>query len=305
MHVIGGGLLGSQILPAQAVGGVFQVTSILGSAGFTIVRVRKYMKKVNASTFAPRGLTVRLMSTKKMMAAIHFDHTDAKGKLKLPPLDDVSELDPFIHATHVAATDPNASAAAKEDPRLMRLKALEDYVAPLTFDVPENTAHMGPMNKYGGAPLRWMNKKQLKKLDKAREKSLKKREEKAPEVEKEVQKSQGQIADLEQQITVVKANVQRASMQTGSSKGQELMVQTQSPAVEEMTNEIHALENIKLAEEEKRDQAIKEIHQKGDKKLMKVYKKEEKIANRILWVVIMKEGSQGTTDDDLVHVDSA
>lgn len=83
MHIIGGTLLGSQILPAQAVGGVFQVTSVLGSAGFSIVRVRKFMKKANASMFKPRGLTVQLMTTKKMMAAIDFKNVDEVGKLKL------------------------------------------------------------------------------------------------------------------------------------------------------------------------------------------------------------------------------
>ncbi|TVY73334.1 hypothetical protein LSUE1_G007386 [Lachnellula suecica] len=304
MHVIGGTLLGTQIIPAQAVGGVFQITSLLGSAGFSIVRVKKYLKKTNASMFALRGLTVRLLSTKKMMEAINFKDTDAKGKMKLSPLEDVSELDPFIQATQLAATDPNAPVPLKEDPRLMRLKVLEDYVAPLTFDVPVGVGKMGSISKYGGAPLRWVNKKQMGKMDKARERSQKKRVEKAPEVQKEMEKSAGQLADLDQQIKVVQKNIIRASQQyDGDSKGRELQVR--SPIEDELVQQMRALENIKLAEEEKRNQAIKNIHEKGDKKLLRAHKKEEKIANRILWVVIMKEGVHGTTSgDDLVHVDT-
>lgn len=54
-----------------------------------------------------------------------------------------------------------------------------------------------------------------------------------------------------------------------------------------------------------RDEKIKEMFKKGDKGLEKRSKKEEKIANRILWVVITKlDGSVGVPDEDLVEVDS-
>ncbi|PMD19245.1 hypothetical protein NA56DRAFT_705829 [Hyaloscypha hepaticicola] len=51
-HMKGGRLLGNQILPAQAVGGVFQV--------------------VESEDVYAEGLVVKIMSTKKMMAAIGF-----------------------------------------------------------------------------------------------------------------------------------------------------------------------------------------------------------------------------------------
>lgn len=238
-----------------------------------------------------------------MMAAINFTATDGKGKLKLPPLDNVSDLDPFIEAVK------DKAAAPKEDPRIMRLKALQDYVAPLTFDVPVDEMKRGIVNKYGGAPMRWLNNKQLNKIDKAREKSMKKRGEKEPEVEAEVGKTKSQIHNLEQQIVVAKANHQRASMVSAKvslAKEQEQdVVLHHHPVESNLESEIKSLENVLLAEQEKRDQAIAEIHRKGDKNLLKVYKKEEKIANRILWIVIQRqEGSQMPSAEDLVRVET-
>lgn len=56
-HIAGGVLCSVQgVIPAQAIGGVLQVTSLLASAGVTFVRVRKFLKSANADIFAPRGL---------------------------------------------------------------------------------------------------------------------------------------------------------------------------------------------------------------------------------------------------------
>jgi hypothetical protein len=52
-----------------------------------------------------------------------------------------------------------------------------------------------------------------------------------------------------------------------------------------------------------RGERVKEVYRKGDKKLNKLAKNEEKTTNRILWVVITRiDGSVG--DDDLVDVGS-
>ncbi|KAH8652677.1 hypothetical protein BGZ60DRAFT_568882 [Tricladium varicosporioides] len=307
MHVIGGGLLGSQILPAQAVGGVFQVTSLLGSAGFTIVRVRKYLKKTNTAIFEPRGLVVKLMSTKKMMASIGFEEVDEKGKLRLPPLEDVDDLEPKVDGEgveiggveRVGTGESGRSGKGKEkgevreDPRVLRIKALKDYISPLTLDVPQETGHSGPVSKYGGAPLRWMNKKQLGKLDKAREKSLKEREKNAGKVQAATMETDESIAGIDRQITSLRRHtIENGSMGSGSRSESELAM----------------LESTKTKELEKRETVVKEIQQKGDKKLNKAFKKEEKIANRILWVVISRiDGGNGMVSEEgeeLVQVGS-
>ena len=90
--MVGGALMGTQILPAQIAGGAVQVAAVGTSAFISFWRVRRYMLEVNRTTFAPKGLKAVIMSTKKMMADVSFQgQVDAKGKLVLPALSEVSK----------------------------------------------------------------------------------------------------------------------------------------------------------------------------------------------------------------------
>ncbi|KAF8853315.1 hypothetical protein BDZ45DRAFT_729617 [Acephala macrosclerotiorum] len=200
-HVAGGALPRSQILPAQAVGGVFQVVSVLGSAGVSVVRVRRYMKKANQNIFAPRGLIVKIMSTKKMMAEVGVgpENLDPKGKLALPPLEELSDLTPqtgalIRHPTEQGVRTHERTTSSVEDPRMRRIRALNGYIAPLEFET-EPVQPKGVYEKYGGAPLRWMNKRADTKMTKAADKSASARLDKAPEAESIINASE---RDLEQ-----------------------------------------------------------------------------------------------------------
>ena len=264
--------MGSQILPAMAVGGVLQFGSAMASAGVSFVRVRKFMKEANATIFAPRGLVCKIQTTKKMMAQVGFTDTDAKGKLKLPPLEDAEDLGAYnpMVAIENGPDGKKAEKPLEKDPRLLRLKALEGYIAPLEFEVDTTPTNEGKLSKMGQAPLRWMNKKQMKKIDDAKAKSLKKREKHASKVEAEEIRAQNEIAELDRRMEGLKED------------------------------ERLELEEAKKLELEKRDAAIANIYKGADKKVNKVYKKEEKVANRILWIVIHK--ADGTDGDSLFRV---
>jgi transposase len=69
-----------------------------------------------------------------------------------------------------------------------------------------------------------------------------------------------------------------------------------------MEIELEELEGRKERVERERDERVREVYKKGDKKLEKLAGKEEKIANRILWIVVMKMG--GNVGDELVDVGS-
>lgn len=132
------------------------------------------MKESNTKIFAPRGLVCKILTTKKMIAEVGFNETDPKGKLKLLPLEldeDIPEFD-----DQVSVETSYGGLPAARDPRLIRLKALEGYIAPLEFDVSAYPDKEGRLSKIGQAPLRWMNKKQMKKFHAAKTKSMKKRE---------------------------------------------------------------------------------------------------------------------------------
>lgn len=57
-------------------------------------------------------------------------------------------------------------------------------------------------------------------------------------------------------------------------------------------------------EEEKRKKTIKETNGGVDKKIEKAYKKEEKVANRILWIVIAKVDGTPVEEESLFRVES-
>lgn len=243
MHVAGGGLLGSQILPAQAVGGVFQVISVAGSAGVSMIRVRNYMNKMQTSLFAPRGLAVKIMTTKKMTSTIGYQDADGKGKLILPPLNNVIDMGAFGDVPKGSSEDGQVQFGP-EDPRMRRLRALEAFVPPLIFDVPEDTRKFGVVKRWSTAPLRWVNNRPAKKIDEVREKSLEKREKRAVEAQAEMEKSQYELDELQQMINTLRMEMQ------------------QNPKPES-ENELDRFEKQQMRLLEDRQRAVEEIYAQG------------------------------------------
>ncbi|KAH9206324.1 hypothetical protein DL95DRAFT_315802 [Leptodontidium sp. 2 PMI_412] len=68
--------------------------------------------------------------------------------------------------------------------------------------------------------------------------------------------------------------------------------------------ELERLEMAKREEEEKREKAVKEIYGGADKKMKNAYKKEEKVANRILWIVIAKADGTPVEEESLFKVET-
>jgi hypothetical protein len=297
---IGGGLMGSQIPPAQLAGGVVQILSVIGSAGVSIVRVKRYLKKSTEEIFKPRGLCVRIMGTKKMMSAVGCENMDAKGKLALPAPEVLGDLapPPAVRPPYQDAGDSDPGDRKEEvrveDPRVRRLKALEGSIAPLEFEK-EPAPTRGPMDKYGGAPLRWLNKKQDAKLLKAATKSAEHRRKHTDVVEEEFLNCEMEIRGIEERMTEIRVSAK-----------QELEGETRQEGRDEVearvASELAELEERRTELEMGRDERVREVYKKGDKKLNKLAKKEEKIANRILWVVITR--MDGSVGDDLVDVES-
>lgn len=235
------------------------------------------------------------MTTKKMMAAISFAEADAKGNLKLPPLETVHDLGvyhPNISSTSIqsgegrVANGPSNIVSELEDPRLLRLKALKGYIAPLSFDVPIPPPESW-MSKMSQRPLRWANERQMKALEKTQAKCYKKRDSKASAVSAATLPSDNAIVEIDRQIEMLQHG-QGSSIQGSRHEGEEL----------------ERLEAAKREEEAIREKKIKEIYKGLDKKMEKVYKKEEKVANRILWIVVTKADSTPVEEESLFRVDS-
>ncbi len=295
-NVVGGFMMAAPILPAQLAGGGLQLASVVASASISFVRVRNYMKTANATIFAPRGLTAKIMSTKKMMAAIGFTDTDCKGKLKLPPLNDLNDLNTYTDVSAGQNSIDGNNQVQPDDPRMRRLRALEGYISPCSFDVPAAPIPDGWLNKIGTAPLRWVNNRRAKEMDKARGKSLEKRLGKAPEVESEMDAAQREMDEIERKMIEIHQSAEHALSGTGAQ-----VDSAEYSSIETWAeSELKKLESAKAMELERRDKAIAEIYKSGDKKLEKISKKEQKVANRILWIVIMR--ADGSAGDELLDL---
>lgn len=228
-----------------------------------------------------------------MMTAINCTNLDAKGKLALPPLDELKDLTPQTGALVRHDGRTNTFQVPVEDPRLRRLRALEGYISPLELET-EAVQPKGMMDKYGGAPLRWLNRKQDQKLAKAASTSTAKRIEKAPAANAEIARSEKEIEEIDAKI--LEAHQEGQKELEGASAEERRNIEAR------VDYEIAVLEAKKLEEMDKRDENIAGIFKKGDKKLDKRAKKEEKIVNRILWVVITR--LDGSVGDELLEVGS-
>ncbi|KAG5655138.1 hypothetical protein KAF25_001911, partial [Fusarium avenaceum] len=294
-HIAGGVLCSVQgVLPAQAIGGVLQVTTLLASAGVTFVRVRKFLKSANTDIFAPRGLVCRIMTTKKMMAAINFTQVDKKAKLKLPPLETIHDLGiPHSNSAPASMSSEDIQTNSRvelvvgvKDPRLLRLQALEGYIATLDFNVSEPSPPEGWLSKMGQKPLHWANNRQMKALEKAHRKWHKSRDSKAS--------------------AISAPTLDSGNTSTATNTNIEMVHHSQENFIQGSGDESAQLGELQMGtrEEEKRKKTIKETNEGVDKKMEKAYKKEEKVANRILWIVIARVDGTPVEEESLFRVES-
>lgn len=279
----GGMVMSAPLLPVQIAGGGLQAIAALGSGAVTLVRGKAYLKQANAATFHPRGLTAQLCTTRKMMAAVGL----SEAKLTLPPLDDVDDLD--FGPTHAAESSLNSSSISpegekgEEDPRMRRLRALQGHVSPLTFDVPQAPLPAGALKRYATAPTRWMNGRNERGLAKGREKGRQLQRDKAAALDGELGAASREVDELERRLAAAQEAV-----------GEQYAANEQAGGARERDDRRELVVSL-----ERRAQIVEEIRRAGEKKIRKSDRKEERIANRILWVVITRSEDAPPEDEEL------
>ena len=118
--------------PVMFAGIGLQVGAGLASTATSWTRARAFVKSANEELFERRGLKVKILKTKKMMVAVGH----GGEVLNLPPL----ENDFACSSERSVALEGNE----RNDPRMRRIRALGDKIAPLTFqglpepETPEN-----------------------------------------------------------------------------------------------------------------------------------------------------------------------
>lgn len=148
--------------PVNYAGIGIQLGAGLAPAATSWTRAKAFVKDANQNIFLPKGLRVKVLKTKKMMAAVGHD----SEVLKLPPL------------VEMHSRVGSGWGDEENDPRMRRIRALGDKVADLQFHellAPEQFDNW--WKKMGSKQAQKRNAKTTKRITKDRNKAWEKNEE--------------------------------------------------------------------------------------------------------------------------------
>lgn len=268
--------------PVQLAGLGVSVASGLASAATSFARTRAYVKAINANLFHPSGLHANIMTTKDMMAKVGHP----EERLSLPPLDTNEQLDGSISKQE--AYD-SLTQISSEDARMRRVRALQGYVMPLDFNVPEVVTPDNLLKRMGNAQAKRQAKKQGKKDAERREKALEERNDKLGDADKK-------IAEIEKDLAKERRKMEKDMSKSKAQKEPKERAKIMKD-FEKKERELNEDMEKALA---KREKKIAKHGERGEEKSPKVEKREEKVANKIRWVVITVwegESDEESTED--------
>lgn len=266
----------------------------LANAATSYVRTRMYVKAMNKDLFHPVGLSLTILTTKKMMEKVKYP----QDKLQLPPLEWNDDLDNDTSLKPKEIARRAAEVSEQEDPRIRRIKALEGYVLPIDLDVPEAVAPDNMLKKVGAAQARRMEAKQSRKLTKRRSKGERKYIKKNQKAERRQSKGELRIENLERELENDKIELDR--QMAGMEDQQQRQV-----AMKEFEKKETKLKRKMEKRASKMDRKVNKSLNKADKRREKVDKREHKIAHKVRWIVISRwEGHGDLSDDSLSPSDS-
>ena len=250
--------------PVQWAGMGLAVGAGLVSAGTSWTRARAFVKTANEKIFSPEGLKCKVLKTKKMMVAVG----NGEEILKLPPLESIDD----------------EVSAETEDPRMRRIRALGDRVAPLTFTgLPDPKALDNWWKRMGSKSAQNKNAKMQKKLMKERAEGVEKFDEKTLEAEKEARKHDKELMKVERDR---QKEVAKADKKLSGTKGQD--PEKRAEIEYELQKETRKLDKERDKVLREKAKKVGEKTHDADKELQKSEKKENKVAQKIYWIVIDK-----------------
>ncbi|KZF24632.1 hypothetical protein L228DRAFT_266952 [Xylona heveae TC161] len=257
---------------AQILSGSIGVASGLASAGVSYARTRAYMRASNYRFFGPRGLHATIMNTKKMMLAIGLP--EAEERLQLPPLDNLDQA------------QAQQQAMPASDPRIRRILALGDRVMPLSFDVPQVVMPDNVLKKIGAAHARKLEAKQNRKLEKDRSKKSEEQAKKVAKLDEEARDGDEEIAKVERERDKEERKYQEklAKYAGDGYKAEKKRAELKEDYDKEMAKLDKDMSKALQDKESKVGKNMKDIN----KGMSKLEKKEHKMAQKVLWVVILK-----------------
>ncbi|KAF2487395.1 hypothetical protein BDY17DRAFT_342161 [Neohortaea acidophila] len=251
--------------PVQWAGIGLQVASGVASAATSYARTRAYVKAMNANLFHPAGLHLNVLTTKKMASKVHYPHE----KLQLPDIeqqpDDLSRYSSKQAAKAMAEEMPD-----RDDPRVRRVRALEGYVQPLDFDMPQQVKPDNFLRKMGANQAARMERKQSRKMTKKRAKAFKK----TAGAERKQLKGDRKVSKLQQELDLLETQ----DSQPSASK-------------EELRRKIAKVEA-------KRDRKVAKKTERSGDAMAKADRRESKTAQKVRWLVISEWSEAEERDEE-------
>ncbi|KAK1145873.1 hypothetical protein N8T08_003819 [Aspergillus melleus] len=278
-----------------------QVATEYGSIKLSQMRTQAYLRLANEELFVPRGLRVQVLKTRKMMEVVGvpgevFEVGDGGGRKtrdgegeevfvdKDDPHDDGEGVEGFDETTKQQPTSPTQeSNDDRSDPQLRRMSALTGYVQPLEFtaDLPlsENWLKRAAETQSRAFASR-QNALFSGKRDKATKLAL--------EAEEASRELDTKLAEVETAQGEIRARArERLQGPLGESMQGRLIVQ------EDMEKEMRKWEKKREKIDKEREKRVTRKLAQSQRGLERVEKREMKVAQRVMWVVVTEDDGRG------------
>ncbi|OKP01320.1 hypothetical protein PENSUB_7310 [Penicillium subrubescens] len=269
----------------QIVGASLNVAAGIGTAGVSIVRTNRYMKKANETIFKPKGLHAQICKTERMLTQIGMEgDTVVFAK---------SQFQAMIGSSQ--AQEPSGNTIAR------RMESLGDRVMKLSFD--SIAAPVSPDNwakKLGSYAAQHAEKKQLKELEKKQTKAQEKAakaEQKLTKAEKKHGVDDGQLDKIRRDMEGVQNQIQYLDLTERRYKKHLKELQREHGELERKLKQLDA-------QRSRKSERVEKSTRKRDAKNAKRDVKEAKKIKKIYWILITTEEESPQGDDDWAADDS-
>lgn len=281
-----------------------QVATEYGSIKLSQMRTQAYLRLANEELFVPRGLRVQVLKTRKMMEVVGVPgevlelgkggrdgegeevFEDAKGLGSRPSSPSYQsptmENDPLGEKGKQPQSS-SPSSSSKYDPQLRRMDALQGYVQPLEFDA-DLPLSENWLKRASEKQARLFASRQNSIFSGKRDKAAKLISE-AQEAERELN---AKVDEVETAQREVRARArERLEGPLGESMQGRLIVQ------EDMEKEIRKLDKKMEKLGKEREKRVTRKLQQSQRSIERVEKREMKIAQRVMWVVVTEDDGRG------------
>ncbi|RAK95631.1 uncharacterized protein BO80DRAFT_418533 [Aspergillus ibericus CBS 121593] len=268
-----------------------QTAAEYGSFMVSWVRTRQFLRVANERLFGPRGLRVRVLRTREMLGVVGVE---GRGVLELPAVLEDEEGDEVWEGGEGEKVEAKErGTGGKFDPRMRRMEALKEYVAPLVLK-----ERKGPVDgdnwlrRAASMQEKWFADRQNNRLIDRHGKAVRG----IGEAEAAEQELLGKMEEVEWAREEARG---RAKERMQGPLGESL--QGRGIVQDDLAQELKTLDRQMEKLVKEREKKVTKRIQQSERRLQRVEKREARIARKVRWVVIT--GDDGTQFDNLYEDD--